>query len=1148
MIKRFCLFLAVCTAVSLLGTVAVGQNATTGSLVGTVTDSSGAVVPNATVTATNPGTGATQTTQTTGQGYYRFPVLQPGEYVLSVSATGMAKIERNATVDLGKVNEVNLKLGVAGSSTTVEVSGEVPLIETENANLATSYTQSQISSLPNPGNDVTAYAYSAPGVVQNTGSGYGNFSAYGLPSTANLFTTNGNDNMDPYLNLNNSGASNLALGANELSEIAVVNNGYTAEYGRQAGAQMNASTKSGTNQFHGNALYWWNGRALNANEYFLKGSEVAAGTPNVRSFANNNAWAASFGGPIKKNKLFFFADTEGLRYVLPGAGGAIWIPTTQYANYVLANVNGTTPGSLPFYQNIFNLYSTAPGANRAVAATPSDDAFLGCGLASQANGGITGFGALTTDAQGNPTSWGTPCAQQFRSTQNNLNTEWLLTVRGDWIISNKDKASIRFKTDHGVQATGTDPINPAFNANSVQPEYEGQINETHTFGSTAVNNFIASGMWYSAIFGPPNFAQALKTFPTVVAFNDGLFTQLGGADNAYPQGRVVTQYMFTDTFTKSMGHHQLGFGGNFRRNLVSDYTTQPNISGIYTLSSMMDFTTGVFDPGQGDIYTQAFPRVGAVQVKLFNLGLYGQDVWKATSKLTLTMALRADITGNPGCKQNCYNRLIAPFNNLAHDPTVPYNQVIKTGLNQAFQGMQTVSWQPRIGVAYNLFPNTVIRGGFGLFSDLFPATLVDRFIVNAPNVYTAAAGSVGTIAFGTGNSARDQAAASSQAFQQGFASGATYAQLASSVPGFAAPVYSNMSNQLDQPQFMEWNGQIEQQLGRDYSVSVNYVGNHGYNVMTIDPFSNAYCSRHCVNGFFGTPSQGLIPQGKASSDIRFQQINSVYNQGWSNYNGLTTSFKMRYGSQFQANFNYTWSHAMDTCSNNCLLPFTANNVVSLRYTTSPLLPGTSYGNSDYDVRQNFSANYVWNTKSPWANSFSNMALGNWVIAGTIFYHSGYGYSPVNTSVRGNLGNVTGLRTGTPLGYFLSGPINQGGCNNPNINCQTQDQFMQSPLNPTLFQSNFGNIARNSLHGPGYFDTDMSILKNFKIKERMTLSAGANFFNLFNHPNFDLPVNSVTAGDFGQIIDTVMPATTPYGAFAGVTLSGRIIQLNARLSF
>jgi hypothetical protein len=560
---------------------------------------------------------------------------------------------------------------------------------------------------------------------------------------------------------------------------------------------------------------------------------------------------------------------------------------------------------------------------------------------------------------------------------------------------------------------------------------------------------------------------------------------------------------------------------------------------------MMDFTQGIFNPSN-DNYTQAFPRVGAVQVKLFNFGIYGQDEWKVTPKLSVTMALRADITGNPGCKQNCYNQLVEPFDSLVHDPTVPYNQVIKTGLNQAFRGMQNVSWQPRVGVAYNLLPNTVIRGGFGLFSDLFPATVVDRFIANAPNVYTAVALATGAISFDVPGNARSQAATSSAAFQSGFASGATLAQLENTVPGFAPPAFSNMAGQIDQPQFMEWNFQLEQQLGKDYSLSLNYVGNHGYNLMTVDPFSNAFCKANCnADGTFGTPSQGIIPA--VAPDGRFQQVNSLYNQGWSNYNGLTTTFKIRYGSQFQANFNYTWSHALDTCSNNCLLPFLASNVVSLRYTTSPLLPGTAHGNSDYDVRQNFNANYVWNTKSNWSNSWLNHAIGNWVIAGTIYYHSGYGWSPVNSGVRGNLGNVTGLRTATPLGYFVGGLINQGGCNNPSIPCQTADQFLQSPLNSTP-QSNFGNIARNTLHGPSYFDTDMSILKNFKIKERMQFSIGANLFNLFNHPNFDLPTNNIQSGQFGQIVNTVGPATTPYGAFPSVTLSGRVIQMNARFSF
>ncbi len=230
-----------------------------------------------------------------------------------------------------------------------------PLLQNDNANLATTYNTLQLENLPAPGNDMTAYAFSAPGVTISTGGGYGNFSAFGLPGVANLYTINGNDNMDPYLNLNNSGASNLTLGANEISEAAVVLNGYTGQYGRQAGAQVNYVTKSGTNAFHGNAAWFYNGRVLNANDFFNN----ATGT--ARPFAISNEWADSVGGPIIKNKLFFFFDNEGLRYVLPG-GGPVYIPTTAFANYVLSNLQATNPAAVPFYQKAFNLYAGSSGA------------------------------------------------------------------------------------------------------------------------------------------------------------------------------------------------------------------------------------------------------------------------------------------------------------------------------------------------------------------------------------------------------------------------------------------------------------------------------------------------------------------------------------------------------------------------------------------------------------------------------------------------------------------------------------------------------------------------------------------------------------------------------------------------------------------
>ena len=208
---------------------------------------------------------------------------------------------------LGQIATGNLKLELGSGAVTVEVTGQGALLQTEDANISSNFDTNQIQNVPNPGGDITYVAQTAPGITMNnsTGGGYGNFSAFGLPGTSNLFTINGNDYNDAFLNLNNSGSSNLLLGGNELQEVAVVSNAYTGQYGRQAGAQVDYSTKSGGNAFHGDAVYNWTGRELTANDPINK---FGGGT---RPFENNNQWAAGMGGPIKKDKAFFFVNNGG---------------------------------------------------------------------------------------------------------------------------------------------------------------------------------------------------------------------------------------------------------------------------------------------------------------------------------------------------------------------------------------------------------------------------------------------------------------------------------------------------------------------------------------------------------------------------------------------------------------------------------------------------------------------------------------------------------------------------------------------------------------------------------------------------------------------------------------------------------------------
>jgi len=390
------------------GTVA-GQTLTTGDVTGTVLDQTGGTLANATIGLKNNATGASQTTRTLSDGTYRFSFVAPGMYTLSVSHDGFQTAEKTTRIQVGLTAVVPFQLALATSTTTVQVTEAAVAVQSDNANITTNVNLDQVQNLPNSGNDLTFYALTAPGVQMSTNGGYGNFEAFGLPATSNVFTINGQVNNDTFLNLNNSGASNLTLGYNEIQEAAVVNNGYSGQYGGLAGTQMNLVSKSGTNQFHGNAVYFWNGRALNANNFFNNATDTA------KPFSNVNMWAASTGGPIWKNHTFFFVDYEGLRIVLP-TNTLTRIPSPQFSSATLANIAAVNPSETAFYQNIFKLYAAAPGAGNA---TPVPGG--GCGS-------FTTLGA------------GVPCADQFRSTAGNRTKEYLWTARVDHIIARIDES------------------------------------------------------------------------------------------------------------------------------------------------------------------------------------------------------------------------------------------------------------------------------------------------------------------------------------------------------------------------------------------------------------------------------------------------------------------------------------------------------------------------------------------------------------------------------------------------------------------------------------------------------------------------------------------------------------------------------------
>jgi len=1088
----------------------VAQSTVTGELAGSVTDPSGAAVASAKVTVLSDATGGSQTASTGSAGEFHVSLLRPGVYTVTVNAAGFDAVVQKVTVSLGQVASAKIALGISKQREALVVEAQAEMIQSENANMATTFNAAQLEDLPDPGNDMTAYALTAPGVTVSTGGGYGNFSVFGLPGVSNLFTINGADNMDPYLNLNNSGASNLTLGSNEIQEAAVIINGYTGQYGRQAGAQINYVTKSGGNSFHGDAAFFYNEKVLNANDFFNN----ASGTP--RPFAISRQWAGSVGGRIIKNKVFFYYNNEGMRYVLP-SGGPVYIPTSAFATYVLNGLGTSNSAAVPLYTNAFNLYSTSSGAGRAVPVTAAIDPYLGPG-----QGGL-GCGDFAGTA-----GWGVtkPCASTFQSSVNNLNIERLQSIRGDFNVTDKDHFYIRYNDDHGVQATSTDPINSAFSANSVQPSYGGQIGYTRVISPTMVNQLLLSTSYYTAIFGPPDFANAIATFPTTFGFTDGLYSNLGGADENYPAGRKVRQYQVIDDYSWAHGKHTLKAGLNFRENYVNTYATLPETSGLLTFNSMTDFVNGSLT--NGSAYTQNFPSVGAEPLKMYSMGAYIQDEWKAKSNLVITLALRMDRNSNITCGSACFSEFGVPFASITHTASTPYNATIHS-YSTAFPGVQSVVPAPRAGFAYTITKSTVIRGGFGIFTDLYQGLIADRFITNSPTVpqFTSYAGLVAT---NNANSVFANVANSAAAFRSTYANGATLAQLQASFPGFAAPNFSTVENQLLNPKYYEWNLEVQQSLAKNYMVSLNYVGNHGVDEISQNPLINSYSA----GGFQGMPT--------TAPDPRFGQVRELNSIGYSYYDGLVASFKWRIANQFSGQFNYNWGHALDTCSNSCLEPFNALTAVSVRNQLNPTSLGINYGAADYDTRHTVNSNFMYTVPSHIGSKLLNSVAGGWTLAGTILYHSGYPFSVVDSTVRKQLGNVTGITSAVILADYVSANP-YATCTTPNVSCMPKSLFAVSTS-----QHDWGNIPRNSFRGPGYFDADLNIAKVFAVRERYQLKVGAYLYNVLNHPNFDLPVNSLSAGNFGEITQTVSPPSSAYGSFQGSAVSGRLIQFLAKFQF
>ena len=1079
------------------------QSLVSGDIAGTVTDSSGAAVPGAKVTARNTGTGQVKDVTSSGAGNYRISLLQPGKYTVTASADGFQTTQGNLDLSIGQIASQNFKLVVANSSTTVQVMGtEIPLLQTDTSDISTTISQQEVQNLPNPGGDITYPINVTQGVIMNTQGGLGNAEAFGLPATSNNFTLNGAEENDPFLNLNNSGPSNLLLGANDVDEINVVANAYGAQYGSLGGIQENILTRSGTNKFHGNATYYWTNNDLNANQWFndLNGAPEA--------YANANQGGAAIGGPIFKDKTFFFVNYETLRFVT-STPTLVVIPNAAYESAVIANLNATgQSGQVPFYNKIFGLYNNAPGAS---AATPYN---------------------------------GTTYANAFEGNPREDLVEQLVTARLDEKLGPNDNFFAHFKWDYGVQPAFIDPINSAFNAESAQPTYEGQLVETHLFSQNLVNEFNFSTIWYATPFVNTSPTAAAALVPYSLIFLDGSFTTLGGELSAFPQGRGVTQYQFNDDVSWTRGNQTFKFGVAFRRDDTTD--EDPGINSQFPQagefgpenSANADPTTLPLD--SGDLFgagilqnaTQAFPLHPTAPIAQYNFGVYAQDQWKVTPRFQVTAGIRLEHNSNPVCQLNCFGRFASGYRNVVADGTTPYNSVISTGLHQTFNGLQAIAVDPRLGFTFtpSNHPNMVVRGGFGIFTDIFPSAVADDLLGNPPFSVTFTV--PGLVAPTGPGSAISGLISSNQIFQTAYPAGGSFNSISGVDPGFSAPSIFNVDKNINYPTYAEYSLQLQQQVGQHTSFQIGYVGNHGYHEPWVNSGVNAF-------NFGGAPANPALPA--------FAEVTEIQSPATSNYNGLLASIKSQ-SKYVTLQFNYTWSHALDEISNGGFLPFGFDSAFNASPTTiNPFnLKAQNYGNADYDIRNSLNGDYLINL--PYFGG-PHMLTDNWILGGTVFWHGGFPFSVFDGAVTGSLEPNYG-------GEALAQVVNSSAPRHCNINkasptssCFGSTATANSPYfaDPT----GFGGQRRNQFTGPGYFNTDFTAQKGFKVPglEGGLFQIGVEAYNILNHPNFLNPDTNFSDGPgFGVITATASAPTGVFGSGLGGNGSARIIQLKGTFKF
>jgi len=1115
-----------------------------GTILGTVTDTSGARIPNAQVVIKNTATGESRVVTTNDDGFYNAPSLPPGNYDVAVTASGFGTLlENGVAVLVGRELTLNLELKVGAVSEQVEVTSAIQQVELNNSTVSGSVDESTIRELPLNGRDWVQLTTLQAGVAPLRGanpvgqpaisprleSGEGQQIALsgGRPEMLD-FLLDGVSIMD-YANTSPGAATGLNLGVDSIREFSVIVSTPPAAYGRTASGVVTAAVRSGTNSWHGSGIAFFRNSALDAKNFFdvigIKDPNTGVFTPAPIPPFYRHQYGGSIGGPIKKESTFFFFDYEGFRQSLTQSSTGLTISNDARNGIVLCQPNDVptvcAPGQyshkvtiaaiIPKYLVLFPSAS-CPGASAGAAAGGSDTC------------PIQLTGALK------------------------LNEDYYIG-RIDHLFGSKDTFDSAYFYDTGNQ--GSPGGLNTFVLGDITHRQAITFEETHIFNSQLANVWhggytrtYASDTHVLAVLNPALSDPSLGSIPGLDMSTLGIGSVgLGPGANA----QDVTSFNFNtfqlyDDLSYVRGMHTFKIGGSFEFDMDT-YDSPNQHSGVWTFSNIEDFLSLDTNPVTFGAQIPGQTTERGVRQKVF--GIYVQDDIRLRSNLTVNLGLRYERATAPS---EVHGKLANLINLTDPAPTVG--------------SMYVPSWMgfsPRVGLSWDPFGTgkTAVRAGFGIY-DALPLLyeMANRFNRSGPFY--------------------QQDLVTTTANQ--FPGGGLAALLAA---GASSGVTISVEHNPHRSYLTQWNLNVQRDLAHGLAAQIGYIGSRGTHLSNGDYDVNTYVPQMTPQGPFWDPA--LIPTaevpgqpcqfpGQPAKQLCFVNDNfsQIYLSKWdgiSFYNGLQASLtkKMSNGLQLQA--NYTYSRSIDTNS----LAFSSGGTLTGIANPYPLIPKTDKGPSDFNVPQNFVLNSLYDVPSGhWDSGIARAFLKGWEAGGIFTASSGEPFSFL--MLFDNPGAPfygTGTGTHAFIGWVIGEKpdlVNIPACMNPNQsvsnrvidpgtgvvhNVTTYGKIAgipgtpngscfigpSDPANAPGRAGHIGDFGRNGMHTPGLTNVDFSLYKNNRVKENLNVQLRFEFFNVFNHPNLGFPL----------LGNMWMPGPT-FGQAGYTSTTSRQIQMGAKIIF